>query len=186
MTWPEMVKTEPRLEALSCDIPAACREGNTPEEVWCRCLYRRLWRLAGFYAEREELRTREAYVLACSVILHRLVTAWSEDPMKESSLKRAVIDYLRERGFCVRKRHGSPYALTGDPDIYALRNGTHYEIELKVLGETPTPLQRLRLEEWAKAGANVMVIHSMDELRASLSELQTAERGGHGRLQAGR
>ena len=70
-----------------------------------------------------------------------------------------------------RKRHGSGMGLSGDPDVYVLWKGRHFEIELKRSGEDPTPLQRLRLEEWGKAGALVGVVRSLEDLREILARV---------------
>jgi len=67
------------VRKLYRDVSSACEPGLSLEKVWCWKLWRRLTRLAGFYAEREELRSREAYNLACSVILRRLIAAASNE-----------------------------------------------------------------------------------------------------------
>lgn len=72
-----------------------------------------------------------------------------------------------------RKRHGSPLGITGDPDLYGLFNGQHFEIELKRPGEQPTPLQSHRLIEWQKAGARVFVVHSLAELDDAINAIRT-------------
>lgn len=74
----------------------------------------------------------------------------------------AVLDKIPELVY--RKRHGSAFATKGDPDIYLLYAGRHVEIELKRPGENPTALQWKRLEEWARVGAIVAVVHSKQEL----------------------
>ena len=66
----------------------------------------------------------------------------------------------------VRKRHGTVYTVTGDPDLTILWRGRHIECELKRLGEEPTQLQAHRLEGWRRAGAVIAVVHSVAEMRA--------------------
>lgn len=85
---------------------------------------------------------------------------------RESSLKRSVIKRLTAlfpEG-CVRKRHGTSFAVKGDPDVYALIGGAHLEIELKAVGEEPTRLQSQRLRDWERAGAHVCCVHTVAEL----------------------
>lgn len=91
-------------------------------------------------------------------------------PGLEKSLQRAVLRRLHSLpGAVARKRWGSARGVAGDPDIYLLWQGRHYEIELKRPGEEPTPLQRLRLGEWQAAGARIAVVHSVAELESFLA-----------------
>jgi hypothetical protein len=95
----------------------------------------------------------------------------------ERHLQKSILRHLKQLsleapGLLFRKRHGTAMGVAGDPDIYGLWNGHHFEIELKVPGEHPTPLQALRLGEWAKAGALTAVIHSVQELDLFLATLK--------------
>jgi hypothetical protein len=82
----------------------------------------------------------------------------------ERSLLRTVEKELRRRHILYRKRWGSLMGVAGDPDLYLLLHGLHIEIELKREGQNPTPLQQLRLNQWAAAGALTAVVHSPSEL----------------------
>jgi hypothetical protein len=75
-----------------------------------------------------------------------------------------------------RKRPGTAGAVAGDPDITGLWRGVHFELELKQPGANPTPLQQLRLAEWAAAGAVTAVVRSVDDLRQVLAEIATRHR----------
>lgn len=95
----------------------------------------------------------------------------------ESQLLRSVERHLKKLArtdptFCWRKRHGSSFTTSGDPDLYGLWNGTHFEIELKRPGQHPTPLQQFRLAEWSRAGARTFVVHSLPELLAAIDTLR--------------
>lgn len=95
----------------------------------------------------------------------------------ESQLLATVTRHLKlvardDPALVFRKRHGSPMGITGDPDLYGLWHGIHFEIELKRLGESPTLLQTLRLQKWAAAGARTFVVHSLPELKAALDTLR--------------
>jgi hypothetical protein len=99
-------------------------------------------------------------------------------PPLERSLQKSVLDHLKRLSetdptLVYRKRHGTVMGVRGDPDIYGLWSGIHFEIELKRPGEEPTVLQRARHQEWGVAGAFGFVVHSMPELRAALEELAT-------------
>ncbi|MBI1955898.1 MAG: hypothetical protein HYS38_05845 [Acidobacteria bacterium] len=69
-------------------------------------------------------------------------------------------------GCVVRKRHGTAWGVSGDPDLYGSINGHHFEIEVKRRGQEPTPLQHARLAEWRRGGALVGVAHSVEEALA--------------------
>ena len=97
--------------------------------------------------------------------------------MRESSLQRAVMGRLRELAkqdgaLVFRKRHGSVMGTAGDPDIYGLYHGIHFEIELKRPKENPTLIQDFRLGEWGRAGAVTGVVRSLDDLERFLAVLK--------------
>lgn len=96
----------------------------------------------------------------------------------EARLVRQIVKYL-EKVFPtaqIRKRHGSAFSTAGDPDLYLCLAGRHIEIEVKLPGEEPTPLQRERLNQWGRAGAFTGVIHSISELQSLLIQLDRVER----------
>jgi hypothetical protein len=105
--------------------------------------------------------------------------------MLERSLQKAVLNRLRklaqtDQTLTFRKRHGSPFVVAGDPDIYGLYRGVHFEIELKRERETPTKLQDMRMGEWGRAGALTWVVRSMADFDIFWAHLQveTASRNG--------
>jgi hypothetical protein len=63
----------------------------------------------------------------------------------------------------LRKRHGSGFGRSGEPDLFGSYCGRHFEIEVKRPGEEPSKLQRERLKEWADAMAMTGVAHSAAE-----------------------
>jgi hypothetical protein len=91
--------------------------------------------------------------------------------LAEGRLSAQIVAALnREPGVLARKRHISPFATAGDPDIYGIirraRAGVHFEIEVKIPPYKPTPLQMRRLREWEEAGALVGIVHSVDDALA--------------------
>jgi hypothetical protein len=83
---------------------------------------------------------------------------------RESSIVAAILKTLNSLPGCLaRKRHGTPYAVAGDPDITGCCDGQHFELEVKRPGKRPTKLQERRLEEWRCAGATVAVVTSPSE-----------------------
>ena len=71
-----------------------------------------------------------------------------------------------------RKRHGSAFATAGDPDLYGLWRGHHWEMELKRPGQDATPLQCIRLKDWERAGATCSVVHSLAEFDSAIAHLR--------------
>jgi hypothetical protein len=97
--------------------------------------------------------------------------------MLERTLQKAVLGRLRklareDGALCFRKRHGGAFAVAGDPDIYGLWHGIHFEIELKRLGESPTRLQDMRIGQWGRAGAVTAVVRTLDDLDRFLAQIR--------------
>ncbi len=91
----------------------------------------------------------------------------------ERAIVRAILAYLNGLPGCLaRKRWGGGMGVAGDPDIDACIHGRSVQLEVKRLGERPTPLQLKRLEEWRKAGAVVAVVSSVADVRRLLEENQ--------------
>jgi hypothetical protein len=85
---------------------------------------------------------------------------------REARLSSNIVVWLNQQENTIaRKRHGSPYGMRGDPDVYGLINGHHFEMEIKLDKNTPTTLQEKRLEEWEKHGAIVTVVWSLAEAK---------------------
>lgn len=63
----------------------------------------------------------------------------------------------------VEKRHGSEFSVAGEPDLFGCLDGKHFELEVKVKPNKPTPLQLLRLNEWARVGAIQSWVTSPEE-----------------------
>jgi len=84
---------------------------------------------------------------------------------REAALVAEILRVLRALpGVIVRKRHGSAWGVAGDPDLYGSIHGRHFEIEVKRPGAVgPTPLQQVRLQQWAATGALVGVARSVED-----------------------
>jgi len=83
----------------------------------------------------------------------------------ETSIVNAIKRKLKELGAVVRKSHGGGYGtVAGDPDLYGCYRGIMFQIEVKVPGNYPTKLQRIRLREWADAGAVTGVAWCVDDI----------------------
>ena len=71
-----------------------------------------------------------------------------------------------------RKRHGTSLGLAGDPDVYGLWAGLHFELELKAPGKAPSQLQSHRLAEWHGAGARTVVIDNIQAFDNFIAQLR--------------
>lgn len=91
-----------------------------------------------------------------------------ERHLQKTILRRLTLLAREDPTLVFRKRHGAPLGINGDSDLYGCWEGIHFELELKRPGEAPTELQKLRQGEWARAGAVVAVVHSVEEFEAFL------------------
>lgn len=94
----------------------------------------------------------------------------------ETALTNKVIKALKEQygdAICIEKRFGSGYGKNGLPDLNICIAGQCVQIELKTdVGEL-TELQKLRLEQWAQAGAVVGVARSVHEVIGIVERART-------------
>jgi hypothetical protein len=87
----------------------------------------------------------------------------------ESAIVKAILVYLNSLPGCLaRKRWGGGMGVAGEPDIDACLRGRSLQLEVKRLGQKPTPLQVKRLDQWRHAGALVGVVTSVEEVKALL------------------
>lgn len=94
-----------------------------------------------------------------------------ERSLQASTLRKLKALRAQDNSLVYRKRHGSSLGLAGDPDIYGLWAGIHWELELKAPNGEPTPLQLARYSEWAQAGALCAFANSPAMVDAFLSTL---------------
>ena len=91
--------------------------------------------------------------------------------MSEKSIVNSILKYLNSLPQCrAEKTWGGGYGNAGKPDITGCLSGRRFELEVKVPGGKPTPLQKITLEQWKEAGAIVAVVHSVDEVKEILKE----------------
>ena len=81
--------------------------------------------------------------------------------MSESDIEKKLRDYAKSRGVLTRK-FTSPGTF-GVPDrLFIFPNGFTVYVELKRLGELPTPNQWRQVKEFQEAGAHVYVVDSLE------------------------
>lgn len=93
--------------------------------------------------------------------------------MREESIVQGVLKYLKGVPYCyARKHHGSAMGRAGQPDISGCLRGMRFELEVKKPGLSPTRIQEIEMARWAEAGAFVRCVHSVDEARDAINELE--------------
>lgn len=108
--------------------------------------------------------------------------------LKESSIQRAILDYLEALGIChwrcnlggVRARgaSGGGWAknpMKGFPDIAALIEGKLVGIEVKRPGGTMSPEQRMWRDKLNNAGARYIIATSVADVRMVIVELKSSK-----------
>lgn len=89
---------------------------------------------------------------------------------RENTIVEGIIKYIRKLPRAhAEKVHGNSFS-SGQPDIDAVIAGKSVKLEVKRPGEDATPLQKRRLEQWAKAGAVTGVVHSTGEVEKILKD----------------
>ena len=81
--------------------------------------------------------------------------------MKETKLNKKIADWINTIGFAY-KRLGYIHN-KGQPDVTGCIQGIRIELEGKLPGNKPTPLQKSMLRKWKAAGAITGVYHSLEE-----------------------
>jgi ssDNA-binding Zn-finger/Zn-ribbon topoisomerase 1 len=85
----------------------------------------------------------------------------------ESSITNAIMRELKKHPhIVVRKRHGTGMGVAGDPDLYGVIRGQHFEIEVKRLDDPDSQCSQLQLQrllEWHANGALVGVARSVND-----------------------
>lgn len=83
----------------------------------------------------------------------------------EKNIVNKILDYLNDLPHTyAHKVYSGGYAQAGEPDVDSVCNGHSLKLEVKVPGEWPTPLQQVRLDQWADAGAIAACVHSVEEV----------------------
>ena len=90
--------------------------------------------------------------------------------MAESSLQSKVLEFLNSLPQCIAENVSGNASQSGRADINACYKGVCLKIELKdpKTGYEPTKQQLLYLERWKRAGAEVMVAHSLSDVERAL------------------
>ena len=96
--------------------------------------------------------------------------------MSEQTILRAILDYLKwKRVFCWRnntggfvdsKKHFYRFGDKGSPDIFAVRNGAIYRLEVKQAKTKQNLNQRIWQKDFERAGGIYHVVRSIEDAQA--------------------
>lgn len=102
-------------------------------------------------------------------------------PVFERELQIRTCDFIERtygKGAICRVKHGTAYAVAGDPDVYGCLKhlgGRMYALECKTETGILSSIQRHRLKQFATAGALVGAVQSLEQvariLRTGISEV---------------
>ena len=92
--------------------------------------------------------------------------------MLERDIVAAIKRYLGTLGEDVFfwKEHGSPYGISGVPDIICCYKGRFLGLEAKLPGGRLTPLQMRALEKINRAGGIARRVESVDDVKAIIAQ----------------
>lgn len=83
---------------------------------------------------------------------------------RESGIQGRTVALLsRFRRVVVRVKHGTAFAVVGDPDIYGVVEGRGFAFEIKNEDGQLTKIQQRRLREFQEAGAIVGAIREPED-----------------------
>ena len=91
--------------------------------------------------------------------------------MKESAIVKSILAFLKTLPGCFSwKEHGGMYGTAGIPDIIACIGGRFYGFEVKTERGKPTVLQEATLRKIQAAGGTAVVVRSVADVKAVLTE----------------
>lgn len=89
----------------------------------------------------------------------------------EREIKQKIRRYLKKIKFSKFVSYSPyPYGEPGTPDYVGCWNGKMYLIEVKQEGKGLSPIQKVRCNEWLKAGAVVLIAHSVNDIKNIIKE----------------
>lgn len=91
--------------------------------------------------------------------------------MAEKDIVNAILRYLRTVPRCFAwKEHGGMYGVAGISDVIACVDGRFYAFEVKTAVGRTTKLQDATIRKILDAGGTAVVVRSVDEVRAVISD----------------
>lgn len=104
-------------------------------------------------------------------------------PKPETKIVDAIQGWVSDHNGNALKLHGNAMQRRGEPDLIGglivLNDDRevviHFAVEVKQPGLDAEPIQKYRLQQWAKVGFNTAVVHSLDEFIARIDEWSNRE-----------
>lgn len=93
--------------------------------------------------------------------------------MKESLIQRDIMRYLQLRGYHVIKF--SDRFRAGIPDLYAVRDGRGYWLEVKAADGRVSKIQEYEIKQLREAGATAHVVRSIEDVRQVINDQPTRQ-----------
>lgn len=87
--------------------------------------------------------------------------------MLEKDIQKKILVWLRENGWKADKTFNQFHA--GLPDIHALKDGIHIDLEVKRPGENPSKLQVKEINNINSHGGHASVVHSLEEVQTVIT-----------------
>jgi len=91
---------------------------------------------------------------------------------RESGIQTRTVNLLVKTytRLVVRVKHGTVFAIVGDPDLYGCVEGHFFALEIKNESGQLTKIQERRLWEWAQAGAIVGALREPEDAVRFINE----------------
>lgn len=90
---------------------------------------------------------------------------------RERRIQTAILNYLNGLDGCKAINQPGGRLEVGTPDIIGCYRGRFLALEVKQPGNKPRPIQAKRIREWKEAGGAVFVVHSLEETKALIQQL---------------
>lgn len=92
-------------------------------------------------------------------------------PVTEDTVKQGVLALVKLHGGYAIVKHQTGLSVAGTPDVLACIGGRFVAIEIKRVGNIPTPTQLGQLRLWQKAGALACWVDEVRQLNDVLEHL---------------
>jgi len=90
----------------------------------------------------------------------------------ESTITRNIMNLLKKLPKCKAvKFPGGAGAQVGTPDILACYRGQFIALEVKRVGNEPTPIQCVQLLQWQGAEGMAVVVRSVEDVKQVITEI---------------
>lgn len=100
----------------------------------------------------------------------RHVLLYEEEMKPEAKIKQKIKAYLNKLPKSYWFHYSAYMGESGIPDRLGVLNGMFVGVEVKAPGKKPTAIQEAKHKDLRRAGAIIIVAHSVEELEEELKE----------------